>query len=342
MTGRDPDQGRSQRTNEDDGRGLTGYLAEESSVSREAETEGRQRGAGVEWTTLGKERRKERTWEKEEMRNVSGRERRDSGGERKIYFPWIWYRTWNFSTKIIQHSLSISHSSKAPKQPPRPSAICLSASSLRPPHQLPLPSLPSGHIGLYRGAFAPRQVADPGAKVRIKDLGGRNRKIRKHGARGIFERKWPGVAFNWSFQMFDVHGLQPSEAGGGSQPICESLFLPDGGWGRWSSISQLPPHVPGLSLVCLRDFWDIVGAGWTASRKSWKFWALLSPGAINAWRTGASPGSCHLLPSWAGSEAWAIVSQRVLWGDRAPDVHTSKTGHLFCLSLPGQSLMCAS
>lgn len=48
MTGRDPDQGRSQRTNEDDGRGLTGYLAEESSVSREAETEGRQRGAGVE------------------------------------------------------------------------------------------------------------------------------------------------------------------------------------------------------------------------------------------------------------------------------------------------------
>lgn len=75
----------------------------------------------------------------------------------------------------------------------------------------------------------PKQVSDPGTKARIKDLEDRNRKRRKYGARGIFERKGPGIAFKSSFQMFDVHGLQPSEAGVGSQPTCESLFLPDGG-----------------------------------------------------------------------------------------------------------------
>ena len=130
--------------------------------------------------------------------------------------------------KIIQHSPSISHSSKVLKQPPRPSAICLSASSLRPPHQLPL-HWPAGHIGLYHRALAPKQASDPWTKARIKDLEDRNRKRRKYGARGIFERKGPGIAFKSSFQMFDVHGLQPSEAGVGSQPTWESLFLPDGG-----------------------------------------------------------------------------------------------------------------
>ena len=49
MTGRDPNQGRSQRTEEDDGRGLTGHLAEESAMSREAEVEGRQRGHTGQW-----------------------------------------------------------------------------------------------------------------------------------------------------------------------------------------------------------------------------------------------------------------------------------------------------
>ena len=39
---------------------------------------------------------------------------------------------------------------------------------------------------------------------------------------------------------------------------------------------------------------------------------LLSLGAISEWRTGVSPWSCHLLPSWAGSAAWAVVSQGVL------------------------------
>ena len=50
----------------------------------------------------------------------------------------------------------------------------------------------------------PKQVSDPGTKARIKDLEDRNRKRRKYGARGIFERKGPGIAFKSSFQMFDV------------------------------------------------------------------------------------------------------------------------------------------
>ena len=74
----------------------------------------------------------------------------------------------------------------------------------------------------------PKQVADPGTKAKIKDPEDRDRKRRKYGARGIFERKWPGIAFESSFQMCDVLGLQQSEAGGGSQPTCESLFLPEG------------------------------------------------------------------------------------------------------------------